>query len=290
MTSILNLWEADASVCGLNHFDTIVKGKSVKFTRVLTATALMTAMAASYADATSVDSSTSTVSDAQQKQIEKIVHDYLINNPEVLLEASQALQAKQQQNMQAQAKAAILENAGQLFSDALTSVGNPKGNVTLVEFFDYQCIHCKKMAPVISLLIKQNPNLRVVYKEFPIFGQSSDVASKAALAAAMQGKYLPFHEALIQKEGRLNDEMIMETAKSVGLNMDKLKTDMSSKTVTDALEANRALAEKLRLMGTPAFIVAATPDGKLKADSTPAFIPGAASQESLEELIKKANS
>ncbi|CDZ77497.1 Thiol:disulfide interchange protein DsbA precursor [Legionella massiliensis] len=252
----------------------------------------MTAMAspAAIAAAANTDASTSPMSDAQQKQIEKIVHDYLVANPEVLLEASQALQQKQQQAMQVQAQAAIQSNADKIINDNLTVAGNPKGNVTLVEFFDYQCIHCKKMAPVISDLAKQNGNLRIVYKEFPIFGKSSETASRAALAAAMQGKYMAMHDALIKQDGRLNDDMIMSAAKAAGLNVAKLKADMNSKTVTDALNANRQLAEQLHLMGTPAFILAATPDGKLKQGTTPTFIPGAASEESLQELIKSAGS
>ncbi len=262
----------------------------MKFTSLLTAGALMTAMVSPVALAAAADTNTSNLSDTQTKQIEKLVHDYLVNNPEVLLEASQALQQKQQQTMQVQAQAAIQTNADQVFNDSLSVAGNPKGNVTLVEFFDYQCSHCKTMEPVINGLIKQNPNLRVVYKEFPIFGNTSEEASKAALAAAMQGKYLALHSALLKLDGRLTSEMIMDAAKSAGLDLAKLKTDMDSKTVTDALEANRQLAEKLHLMGTPAFIVAATPQGKMKPGSTPAFIPGAASEKTLQDLVKKEGS
>lgn len=228
------------------------------------------------------------MSDAQKKEIEKVVHDYLVANPEVLLEVSQALQQKQQQNMQQQAQSAIKDNTDQLFQGKTTIVGNPKGNVTIVEFFDYQCIHCKKMSPVIDSLLKKDSDLRVVYKEFPIFGKSSEIASRAALAAGMQGKYQAMHNALISIDKRLNDQIVMATAKSLGLDMKKLKTDMQSKEVTAILDANRELAEKLHLMGTPAFIVASTPNGQFKAGSEPSFIPGAASEESLQELIKKA--
>lgn len=258
----------------------------MKFTNLLTAGALATSLVSPMSMA--ADTSTTPMTDAQKKEIEKVVHDYLLSNPEVLLEASQALQAKQQQNMQQQAQSAILENADQLFQGKLTTVGNPKGSVTIVEFFDYQCIHCKKMSPTIDSLIKKDRDLRVIYKEFPIFGKSSDMASRVALAAGMQGKYLPMHEALLKIEKRLDDQLVMDAAKSLGLNMDKLKKDMDSKEVTDILEANRQLAEKLHLMGTPAFIVASTPDGKFKTGTEPSFIPGAASEESLQELIKKA--
>ena len=255
----------------------------MKLASLLTAGALATVMSSP------VVMAASSVTPEQQKDIEKVVHDYLVNNPEVLVEASQALQQKQQKNVQQQAKAAIFENAAQLFGGNATVIGNPKGNVTMVEFFDYQCIHCKKMAPTISELVKKDKNLRVIYKEFPIFGKSSELASQAALAAAMQGKYMQMHEALLKVEKRLDTKVVMDTAKSLGLNMTKLQKDMESKEVTDQLEANRQLAEKMHLMGTPAFVVAATPAGQFNAKSDPAFIPGAASEEALQDLIKKAS-
>jgi protein-disulfide isomerase len=230
------------------------------------------------------------MTEEQKQEIQKVVHEYLINNPEVLMEVSQALQMKQQKTMQEQAQSSIQKKADKLFTDNMTIVGNPSGNVTLVEFFDYQCIHCKKMAPVISELIKKDSNLRVVYKEFPIFGESSDKASRAALAASMQGKYLAMHDALINQDKKLNDQMIDDAARSIGLDMNKFKADMNSQAVTEALDANRQLAEDLHLMGTPAFIVAATPKGKYKDGTKPAFIPGAASAATLQDLIKKASS
>jgi len=144
-----------------------IKEKCVKITSLLTAGALAVVMASPAVVAADQ------MAPEQQKEIEKIVHDYLVSNPEVLVEVSQALQQKQQQNAQQQAKAGILENATQLFSGTLAVAGNPKGNVTMVEFFDYQCIHCKKMAPVINELIKKDNNLTdsIIYNTVysPIF-------------------------------------------------------------------------------------------------------------------------
>lgn len=228
------------------------------------------------------------LSGSQKKEVEQIIHNYLVSNPEVLVEASQSLQEKQQKSMQLQAKSAIEKNADQLFNAKLAVAGNPNGNVTLVEFFDYQCIHCKKMKPVVSELIKKDKNLRVIYKEFPIFGKTSELASKAALAAAMQGKYDEMQSALLSVDKRLNENLIMEKAKSIGLDMNKFKKDMDSSKAKEILEENRKLAENIHLMGTPAFVVAATPNGKYKKGSEPAFIPGAASQETLQDLIEKA--
>ncbi|KTC65561.1 27 kDa outer membrane protein [Legionella adelaidensis] len=253
----------------------------MKLKRLVTATAIAATMISPIAMADSF-------SPEQKKEIEKIIHDYLVNNPEVLIEASQVLQQKQQQSMQEQAQGAIKESAAQLFNEKLGVAGNPTGNVTLVEFFDYQCIHCKKMQPIIDSLIEKDSNLRVIYKEFPIFGKTSEMASQVALAAAMQGKYKQMHEALLKVDKRLDENLIMETAKSVGLDMEKLKKDMESATVMDALEENRKLGEQLHLMGTPAFVIGSTPGGKFNSNSQPSFIPGAASQESLQELIEKA--
>lgn len=257
----------------------------MKFINLLAAGALASSLATSVAIA---DEAIAPMTDAQKKEVEKVVHDYLISHPEVLLEASQALQQKQQQNMQQQAQSAIQDNAAQLFQGKLTTVGNPKGNVTIVEFFDYQCIHCKKMSPVLANLIKKDSGLRVIYKEFPIFGKSSEFASKAALAAGMQGKYQAMHEALFNTEKHLDDKMVLDMAQSIGLDMNKLKQDMDGKEVTEILDANRQLAEKLHLMGTPAFIVGSTPGGQYKSGSEASFVPGAASEQSLQELIKKA--
>ena len=256
----------------------LIKEKNVKLIKLLTATALASTMVSPMVMAAN------DFSPEQKKQVEQIVHDYLVNSPEVLLEASQALQQKQQQTMQKEAKSAILKHVNELLTEKLAVGGNPQGSVTLVEFFDYQCIHCKKMKPTIAELIKKDTNLRVVYKEFPIFGKTSE----AALAAAMQGKYTALQDALLQLNKPLDEKMVMDTAKSVGLNIDKLKVDMDSKAVADELDANRKLAEKMHLMGTPAIVVLSTPNGAFKSGTEPAFIPGAATPEALQALIDKA--
>ena len=232
----------------------------------------------------------STITPEQKKQFEMIIHDYLVENPDVLVEASQVLQKRQQEAMQKDSKNAIAKNSADLVTGDLAVAGNKDGSVTLVEFFDYQCIHCKKMEVVVDSLIKKNKDLRVVYKEFPIFGKDSELASKVAMAAAMQGKYIQLQNALFKVKVRLNEKKIMEVAETVsGLDMERLKTDIKSAKVADTLKDNRKLAEKIHLMGTPAFVVISTPNGKLGANGgNAAFIPGAASENSLQELIDKA--
>lgn len=225
----------------------------------------------------------------QKKQFEKIVHDYIVENPDVLIEASQVLQKRQQEAMQKDSKNAIAKHASELVTGDLAIAGNKNGSVTLVEFFDYQCIHCKKMETVVDSLIAKNKDLRVIYKEFPIFGKDSEFASKVAMAAAMQGKYSVLQNALFKVNGRLNEQKIMDAAKASGLDMTKLKADLESKTIADTLKANRELAEKIRIMGTPAFVVLSTPKGKLNPAAEAAFVPGAASESSLQDLINKAN-
>ena len=191
--------------------------------------------------------------------------------------------------MQDQAKTAISQNVKALLRDTRAVDGNPKGTVTLIEFFDYQCIHCKKMKPVIAELLSKNDQVRVIYKEFPIFGEGSEIASKASLSAAMQDKYLQMQAALFKSEKRLNKDVVMSIAKSIGLDTNKLTKDMNSEVVQKELNDNRALAEKLHLMGTPAVIVIATDtQGQPKNNAIPAFVPGAASQATIENLIKEA--
>ena len=221
----------------------------------------------------------------QTQAIEKIIHDYLITNPEVMYEVSQALEKQQQQELQTTAQTAIKENSKQLFSSNSPSAGNDKGDVVLVKFFDYQCGHCKNMKEIIDALIQEDNKLKVVFKELPIFGAESEFASKAALAAQKQGKYLELHAALLAEKNRFDDDLVLSIAKKVGLDMAKLKKDMASSDVEKELDENMHLAKELRLMGTPAFVVG----GQLnQAEQKTSFIAGFVPQETLVEAISQA--
>lgn len=149
------------------------------------------------------------------------------------------------------AQAAALYNPG---GNAVA--GNPNGNVTLVEFFDYQCHYCRKMLPVIQQLIKADPNLRVIYKEYVLFGPSSEIATRAALAAQLQNKYLAMHLAMMTATKPLNIEEIAHLAHTVGLDTSKLADDMNSPLITRQIKENNQLAAQLGINGVPAFIVA----------------------------------
>ena len=228
--------------------------------------------------------------DGQKKQIEKIIHDYLLNNPQILVEVSQKLQEQQQKDMQAMEKKAektIPKLARKLFNDKDSpSMGDANAPVTIVEFFDYQCSHCKDMSEVLDGLSKKNKDIRVVYKEFPIFGNASMEAARAALAANMQGKYAAMHDALMNTSNPLTDKKVMEAAKTAGLDIKKLKIDMQGEVVKEELEENLMLSQKLGLMGTPAFVVGHTQKGS-KTDVPVFFVPGATSEEMLQSYIEK---
>ena len=164
--------------------------------------------------------------------------------------------------------------------------GNPKGKITVVEFFDYQCGHCMSMAPVIASIIKNNPNVRVVFKDFPIRGPVSEFAARAALAANKQGKYYEFNHALLTANQPLTEQSILEIAKSTGLNIKQLKKDMDSKAVENQLKANFNLALNLKLTGTPAFFISKT---DAKDSSNINFILGEMSQSELQSAIDNAS-
>lgn len=136
--------------------------------------------------------------------------------------------------------------------------GNPKGKVTIVEFFDYQCSHCSLMVPVIENIVRSNPNVRVVFKEYPMRGALSVYATRAALAANKQGKYLRFSRVLLSTRQTLTQSTILNIAKKVGLDVQQLIKDMNSSSVTNQIKTNFKLAQELHVTGTPAFIIANT--------------------------------
>ena len=229
-----------------------------------------------------------TVSAAEKARIEAVVHQYLTTKPEVILEAMQVLQNKQME----QAKLAVQktrQDAPQFFNALFHAnntpvAGNPNGSVTLVEFFDYQCPHCIDVVPTINALVKANPNLRVVYREWPIRGPLSDFASRAALAAQDQNKYLPFHQALLAANKPLSQDSILEIAKTAGLNVEQLQKDMNAAKTNDTLKATVELAQNLKLFGTPAFFLAKTDNNGKEVLYFPGELPQAQLQEAIDKM------
>jgi protein-disulfide isomerase len=227
----------------------------------------------------------------QTKQVQKIVHDYLVTNPEVLVEASKALQKKEAGKMEEKAQGAVAANAKALFADAGDPVlGNPKGNVTVVEFFDYQCSHCKDEGPVIEGILKNNKDVRVVLKQLPILGPGSKYASAAVLAANLQGgdKYEKLHKALLAAPNPLNEAKVSALAKASGIDMVRLEKDMKTDAIKKQLDNNFKMAEALELVGTPSFVVGKWDvDGKDNTAKGAVFVPGVLDQAGMQSLINQ---
>ena len=220
-------------------------------------------------------------SPAQKKALEVIIHSYLVQHPEVLVEASQALQAKQIQQQQNKAMSAISANRKALFNDPNTpTAGNPNGNVYVVEFFDYQCGHCKSVFHVVKDLMAKDKNVKFIFKELPIFGGASKFAAKAALAANQEGKYLALHNKLFQNKDMLTQAKIRTYITSINLDVDQLTRQMQDPKYEAMIRANFDLAQKLGIMGTPAFVISN------KAETKFQFIPGAASEQTLQAAIQ----
>ena len=184
-----------------------------------------------------------TFSDAERTQIEEIVKDYLVKtNPEILIAVSNELRKREQANSQVKAEKAIGESKDQIYNNPDTPVsGDPKGDVTIVEFFDYNCHYCKGAEDGIEKLLKDDKKVKFVYKEFPILGPQSVVAAKAALAANKQGKYVAMHNALMNLKNPLSDDLIYSTAKSSGLDVDKLKKDMNDPAIAKMIDDSTKL-------------------------------------------------
>jgi protein-disulfide isomerase len=213
----------------------------------------------------------------QRKAIEAIIHDYLMQNPDVLIEALREAEAKANSDADVKAAQLLRDRRHEVFDDPATPVGgNPKGDVTLVEFFDYRCPYCKQVHPAIQKLLDQDPKLRFVYKEFPVLGEQSDIAAHAALAARLQGRYEPFHNAMMAAKGQITEELVYRIAGSIGLDVDRLKRDMTDPEIDRALSANRSLAKALDLRGTPGFVV---------GDH---IIPGAVDLDALKTMVADA--
>lgn len=219
---------------------------------------------------------TAAFNDAQKKEIETIVRDYLIRHPEVMIDVMQALDAKQTQAKEEQRSDVLSSRRGDIYNSPDDFVaGNPDGDVTIVEFFDYQCGYCKRAFGPLMETLEKDGNVRLVLKEFPILGPASVTASHAAIASMRQGRYFEFHKALFRNRGELSDEKIMKIAADAGLDTAQLKRDMADPKVAAIIERNSELAYALNIGGTPGFIAG----GRV--------LPGALSAEELAALVKE---
>ncbi len=230
---------------------------------------------------------------AQKAAIGEEVKTYLLENPEILIKMSEALQSKEAAKQQAKADAAVPANADALFNAKTSPIaGNPKGKITIVEFFDYQCGHCRTAADDLNALVERNKDIRIIYKAFPIFGDMSQLASKVAMAANQQGKFQATHDALMDIIPPFTKEKIMGAAKEAGVNMKKLKKALADTSFDAEFKQNYTLASAMGIVGTPTFIIS-TPDYPATTENQTGkvlvFIPGAVNLTLLEAAVKKVS-
>jgi protein-disulfide isomerase len=209
-----------------------------------------------------------------QAKTEQIIHDYLLAHPEVIIEAVDKYQKQQEKASAEKQTQALVGRREELLHTAGDPVlGNPNGDVTVVEFFDYRCPYCKTVAAAFIDLYEKDGKVRLVLKEFPILGPESEFASKAALAAQKQGKYREFHLAMMTFKGKMTNDDVRQLAAKVGIDVAKLEQDMQDPAVAETINRNYALADALGIRGTPAFIVGNE------------LVPGAISAEEMQKRI-----
>jgi protein-disulfide isomerase len=213
----------------------------------------------------------------QKAAVESIIHDYLTSHPEVMIEALRAAETKHRADEAGKTAQALRDHREELEADPTSPVaGNPKGDVTIVEFFDFRCPYCKSVTPTLADLLAKDKGVRIVYKDFPILGKDSVFASRVALVADAHGKYLAFHDAAMASKTPLTEDRILDIAQSVGLDPATVKTEMQAPRIDTILKTNMDLARALNIEGTPAFIIAGT------------LTPGAVELGTLEQLVAAA--
>ena len=212
----------------------------------------------------------------QKKEIESLVHDYILANPEVLEEAFKLLQERRELAEAEKRSKSIEESSALIFnSDHQMVLGNPEGAITLVEFFDYNCGYCKRAVADMTALIKANPDLRVVMKEFPILSAGSVEAARISVAVkdTAPEKYLEFHQELFSRPGTADKAKALEVATNLGLDSAALTTASDASTVTDNMKEVQKLSELLGITGTPSYVI-----GK-------EVVPGAIGYDGLQEKV-----
>jgi protein-disulfide isomerase len=211
-----------------------------------------------------------------EERVKELILETIRENPRIVREAIELLQRQESEEQAKQAKAVLSNNREIIEKDPNAPVlGNPEGNVTVVEFFDYNCPYCKKAADDIKTLIQDDNDIRLVYREFPILGDGSVFAARAALAARKQGKYEEMHWALMLLQ-RAEEASILKAAGELGLDLEKLKADMKAPEVDEHIQKSLQLAQVLGINGTPSFIVG------------DALAPGAIPLEELRKLVDES--
>jgi len=215
----------------------------------------------------------------EQKVLEEAIGKYLRDHPEVIIESLQIWQERQKLAKRDRARELVSAHRAAIYEDPKAPVlGNPDGDVTIVEFFDYRCPYCKRVRPLVMKIVEEDPGVRVIFKEFPILGPDSVVAARAAIASLDQDpeKYFPFHDALMESRAQLTKSRILDMAREVGLDADKLEADMKAAEVDAVILRNRQLGQALGLTGTPSFIIGGE------------IVRGAIDMETLRALVARA--
>ncbi len=209
--------------------------------------------------------------------VKRLALEAILENPEIIMQAIQLLQQREDQ-AKAEAIGNVLENQRELLEQDSNApvIGNPEGDVTVVEFFDYNCPYCKRAAPVVKNVIAGDPDVRVVYREWPILGEGSDFAARAALASRNQGKYEEFHWALMALNGRATEASVLKVVRELGLDEDQLRADMEAPEVDAHIQVSMELARQLGFSGTPSFVIG------------DALAPGLIAEDEMTRLIEAA--
>lgn len=251
--------------------------RSYSWTRFSLAPSILGALTLFTSGCSTTANETKSASALSQDLTDAAIERYIRAHPEVIVQSLQALEAKREAELRERQKVALATKQHDLLHDPTSPVsGNPKGEITVVEFYDYRCGYCKKAASAVTELQKDDPRVRVVYKDFPILGEPSELAAKAALASQAQGKHQIFHEALLASHADMTREEILKIAVHVGLDAKRLEADMANPQWQAVIEKNRALAQELGISGTPGFIVGNE------------LVPGALDLNGLKELIVRA--
>lgn len=215
---------------------------------------------------------------AQKEAIEGIIKDYLLENPKVIFDSIDAFRAQEEAQKQADAENAIKDNLKSLTGDNSPSIGPADADVTIVEFFDYNCGYCKRALPDVQAIVETDKKVRFVFKEMPILGPTSLTAAQWAMAAQKQDKYFEYHSALMEFRGPKEEKQLEKIAKDLGLDVDQMKKDAKSSEIQAMIDADISLARKIGISGTPAFIVGET------------LYPGYIGEDGMVDAIKQERS
>ncbi len=242
---------------------------------------LFMVLATTFASAQNFDD----MSDAQTEAFGAAVRAYLLDNPEVIMEAVAILEQRQQQDAATSDLDLVAQYYEQIFNDGYSAVsGNPDGTINIVEFSDYKCGYCKRAYPELLQLIEANPDIRFVLKEYPILGAESVLASRAAISVLVnegEEAYERFHDALMRENGPLTELSLPLIAEGLGIDSAKMLESMNTALVTQVIQTNRTLGQQMQISGTPTFVIG--------SEMLRGYVPLAGMQQIVDETRQNLN-